>query len=280
MFPAVRFALGLTFLLAACGPAPASSAPAATPPGSAAPAAIVAAASLRVGLNTGVSQNVLGTGDIADEIGTELGKRTIVATEVARAIAARMGVKVTVIEYVSDAKLFEAASAWDVGFPAMNSVEEPAIDLASAPYMELDYTYLVSGSSLIRVVADANKPGIRIALQRQPVFDRAFGGAAPLASVTRTQRGSDGLDLLRSGQVDAFAHNRQELLVFGKRLSGSRVLEDRFSVTRIGALAAKARPDLASYVAQAVEQLKADGSIAAAMRRADIHGVQVAPAVR
>jgi polar amino acid transport system substrate-binding protein len=269
--------VALALVLTTCAPAPAT-VPSATT--RLAVPEITESGNLRIAVNSGVSQNVLGSGEIADEIGKELGKRTIIAREVGQLLASRIGVKFTLMDYATDAALLQAAGAWDVGFPAMNSVNEPGNDLASAPYMELDYTYLVAGGSPLHAAADANKPGVRIALQRQPLFDRAFSGAAPQATLVRTERGSDGLELVRSGQVDAFAHNRQELLVFANHLSGSRVFEDRFSVTRIGALTAKARVALTSYVIQAIEELKSDGSVAAALRRTDIRGLKVAPPVR
>ena len=101
--------------------------------------------------------------------------------DLAGALAQRLGVPVTVVEYANDAAVVAAAAtgAWDVTSASVTP-ERAALGLGFAvPYLEVDNTLLVGPGSAIRSTADADRPGVRIA---------AVGGTAPELSLTALLR--------------------------------------------------------------------------------------------
>src|SRR5262245_60751509 len=87
--------------------------------------------------------------------------------ETARALAARLGVHVRLVEYPTPTHAMAGlnAGACDVAF--MGAEPSRAREVGFSPAIfELDYTYLVPKSSAISRIADADRPGIRIAVVR------------------------------------------------------------------------------------------------------------------
>ena len=86
--------------------------------------------------------------------------------ELGRALAARIAVEFLPVEYSTPPQALNAlkAGACDVGFGAMDASRNSKIDF-SPPVLQFDFTYLVAAaSSDIRGVADADRPGVRIAV--------------------------------------------------------------------------------------------------------------------
>jgi polar amino acid transport system substrate-binding protein len=89
------------------------------------------------------------------------------ALDLGRALAERIGVEFISIEYPRPGAVIEGAriNAWDVAFLVIDSSRAEEVDF-SPPYMQSDFTYLVPAGSPIRNVADADRPGVRIAVPR------------------------------------------------------------------------------------------------------------------
>ena len=152
-----------------------------------------------------------------------------VAVDVARALAARLGVKLIVVEYPSPPRVLEGikSGAWDVGFLGVDATRAAVVDF-SPPYLQIDATYLVPESSSIRGLADADKSGVRIAVSAKSVEDIVLSGMLKRAEIRRVETVGAGLELLRAGNADVLAVPRPTALRFATQLPGSRVLDDRF----------------------------------------------------
>ena len=93
-----------------------------------------------------------------------------VAIDLARALAARLGIEFVPVEYPSPSRVPDGleVGAWDVGFLGVDPSRDAVVDFAP-PHMEVDATYLVAADSSIRSIADADQPGVRIAVARKSV---------------------------------------------------------------------------------------------------------------
>ena len=96
----------------------------------------------------------------------------------------------------------------------------------SPPYMQCDFTFLVPAGSSIRNVADADQPGVRIAVPRGDTSDLRLSKILNRAELVRTDSIADAMNLLRTGHGDAYAGPRPVALAESAQLPGSRVLED------------------------------------------------------
>ena len=90
-----------------------------------------------------------------------------VTVPIAHALAARLGVEVQLLGYPTPPTVVEClkAGACDVAFLGINPSRAAEVGF-SPPLILLPYTYLVPVGSSIRSVADADRPGVRIAVIR------------------------------------------------------------------------------------------------------------------
>ena len=131
------------------------------------------------------------------------------AVDLARALAARVGVALDVVEYPRPGAVFDGAQtdAWDVTFLVVDPQRTAEADVSPA-YMQSEFTYLVPAGSTIRDVADADRPGTRIGVPRGDAVDLSLSRILKQATLVRAESQAAGIDLLRAGRVDAYAAPR------------------------------------------------------------------------
>ncbi|MEA2906369.1 MAG: polar amino acid transport system substrate-binding protein [Alphaproteobacteria bacterium] len=201
-----------------------------------------------------------------------------VAVDIARALARRMGIELVAVEYPSPPAVLGGLQdgAWDVGFLAIDPSRAAVVDF-SPPYLQIDATYLVPDGSSIRNVADADQPGVRIAVTSKSVEEIVLGNSLKRAELRSVDTISAGFDLLRAKNADVLAAPRPALLPLSSRWPGSRVLTERFHAA-FGAMAVpKGQTARLAYIAEFVEEAKTSGLVQRAIEAANVRGVQVAP---
>jgi polar amino acid transport system substrate-binding protein len=199
-----------------------------------------------------------------------------VGIEIARALAARLGVEVLIVERSDPAEIVEClkAGACDVALLGITAGRAAELDF-SPPYLQADLTYLVPAGSSVRRVADADQPGVRIAVVRNHAMDFALRGRLKQAEPMYAETPDAAFDLLRTGQVTVQAGIRPGLLTYSTQLPGSRVLEDRYGANVIGMAVRKGQAEWLSYVSEFIAESKTSGSVQQAMERAGMGGIQV-----
>lgn len=202
-----------------------------------------------------------------------------VAMDLARALAARLGVELLPVEYSSPAKILDGLKdgAWDVGFLGIDPVRLAQVDF-SPPFLQEDWTYLVLAGSSIRTVTDADQPGVRIATGRNDAGDLALSRLLKHAELVRVETPDAAFDALRAGDVNVLAAPRPRLLQRSAQLPGSRVLEDRFHAVFSAMAVPKGQAARLAYLSDFIEEAKASGLVQRAIERVGLRGVQVAPA--
>src|SRR5215510_4762820 len=221
---------------------------------------LVAAGKLRVAIG-------LGTPALAIKDATT-GEPRGPAMELGRALAARIGVAFTPIEYQRPGTILDgaASTAWDVAFLVIHPVRAEKADF-SQPYMQSDFTYLVPAGSSIRSVAprgDASDLELTRVLRR--------------AELVRTESLEAASELVRSGQADVRASPRVVLLAESARLPGSRVLDEGFAPIAYGALVPKGQAGRLAYIDEFIDEAKASSLIERVIESAGLRGIRAVPA--
>ena len=204
-----------------------------------------------------------------------------VAVDLARELASQIGVELVQVAYPRPGAVMAGlhSNAWDIAFLGIDPARVAEADFSPA-YLEVDLTYLVPESSPIHGIADADRPGVRIAVPRGDLVDILLGRSLKQATLVRAETVAGAFELVRTGQADVCAEPRPNLLQDQAHLPGSRVLEERFGVNRVGIVVPKGNTGRLAFVSEFVEQAKASGLVQRAIERADLRGVQVAPAVK
>jgi polar amino acid transport system substrate-binding protein len=207
------------------------------------------------------------------------GQLRSVWVETARAFAGHLGVQLVVVEHATPPEAIAClkAGACDVMFLPLDA-RAAAVGDFSNPIFQFDYTLLVpAGSSIVRV-ADADRPGIRIAAVRNHASTLELSSQLKQAELVYAETPDSTFDLLRTGQAHVMASTRLALLDFSDRLPRSRVLEDRYGANINRMVVPKGKADWLAYVGEFVENAKASGLVQKAIERGGTRGVTPAPA--
>lgn len=202
-----------------------------------------------------------------------------VGGDLARALAARMDVPLTWVKYTRHGEVIAAANddAWDIYFIGLEAAQAQGWH-ASPQYVVVDQTYLVREDSPLASVADVDQPNVRISSWRGSGSDLFLARELQHAELVRAQSGDLALALVVSGDVDAYASNRQDLVGLADRNPGFRVLDDFFNVNGVVIALPKSNPTLLAYITEFIEWAKPSGLVQESIRN---HGmereVRVAP---
>jgi polar amino acid transport system substrate-binding protein len=202
------------------------------------------------------------------------------AVELARALAQRLKVPLDIkgvqgaTGVIDSVKKGEA----DIGFVAYDPVRAVDVDF-SQTYALAQNTYLVLANSPLRSVADIDKPGLCIGVGERDAGD--FYLTRTLKNATLLRNAGGNLDVavkqLNSGEIAAYAANRQRLTALIAHVSGLRILPDNFYGVEQAVIVTKGNRKLLETVEAAIDEARSSGLIAGAISRAGLSGVDVAP---
>ena len=202
-----------------------------------------------------------------------------VTVDLARELARRVGLPLELVPFDAAGKVFEAlkAGAWDVAFLAIEAVRAAEIAF-TAPYVIIEGVYLVPKDSPLRAVADVDRDGVRIAVNKGSAYDLYLTRTIKHAQLVR---GENGIELFVRDRLEAAAGVKQPLVEYAKTDPSVRIMDGRFMEIRqaMGTpkLRYQGREAAPRYLHAFVEEMKATGFIAEALRRSNQPDAAVAP---
>ncbi len=202
-----------------------------------------------------------------------------VATDLGQELARRVGVPFEPVTYASVPDLLGGAKsgAWDVALAGI-STERAAVMDFSPPYMEVEQGYLVGAGVPIVAESDVDRAGIRVGVLEKAGADMLLSRTLKNAVLVRAATMPELHALFDAGKLDAIAATKVALFAAAGSRPGSRVLAGRILVEPIGMGVPKGRDAaVAAYVGKFVRDAKAAGIVKAAIERAGLRGVVVAP---
>src|SRR5262245_10106757 len=165
----------------------------------------------------------------------------------------------------------------DIGFVAFDPVRAAEVDFSQA-YSLAQNTYVVLDRSPLQSVADIDRAGLRIGVATRDAGDLFLTRNLKAAELIRNPGGN--LDVavakLNAGEIDAYAANRQRLSELVKRVPGLKLLPDNFYGVEQSIIVAKGNAGLGT-IDRFLDEARASGLVAAAIARAGLTGVDVAP---
>ena len=207
-----------------------------------------------------------------------------VSADLATELARRLGVPVTFVPYEAAGKVFEGAKAgeWDVGFMAVEPVRAREIQF-TAPYVVIEGTYMVRQESPFKDVGEVDRPGVKIAVGLGSAYDLYLTRTLEHAKIHRAKTGGGTamIEMFVGENLDVAAGVRQQLDAYAKDHPEMRVMPGHFQeiaqAMGMPRVAGEPREAGAKYLAAFVEEMKASGFVAEALKRSG-QVAQVAPA--
>ncbi len=148
----------------------------------------------------------------------------------------------------------------------------------SPPYVLIEGAYLVLKDSPLREPAELDQPGKRISVGENSAYDLYLTRTLKHAALVRTAGGCcKNIDLFRAEKLDAAAGVRQPLNEYAKDHLDVRVMQKAFQQIRQAMGTPKGRTAAAAYLRTFIEEMKASGFVADALKRSNQPDAQVAP---
>jgi len=201
-----------------------------------------------------------------------------VGADLAAAFAAETGRTLEPVLYVTTPAILSAMNegAWDVSVQPLEQAQA-AEALYAGSYMAVEQTYLVPEDSPFHRVADLDRPGVRIMVNRATPADAQLTRLLAQAELQRSDTpGTGAAEPLFAGEVEAYAFNREGLLGLAEQRVGYRVVEDNFAVTELGIVAPPGQEALQEQLHEFLERAKGSGLIQQTIDANGVRGVQVA----
>jgi polar amino acid transport system substrate-binding protein len=201
-----------------------------------------------------------------------------VTVELSRELGRRVGVPVELVGYDTVAKLVAGLKTgeWDVAFLAVDPARAGEVAF-TAPYMEVEVTYLVPERSDILSVLQVDRPEVRVAVQERNAADLFLTRELKHASLVRAPNESGAFGILKTGAAEAYASNLQILLSVVDTNPGYRAVNGRFTAIQHAVGVLSSRSAAAAYLRGFIEDVKASGFVRRAIDESGIRGVVVAP---
>jgi len=225
---------------------------------------------LRAGINMANFLLVTGKSSAGDPEG--------VAPDMAREIAARLGVPVKYVPYKTPGELADMADtgAWDIGLIGAEPQRAEKIAFTAA-YVEIEATYLVPAGSPLKTIADVDRAGVRIAVTGRSAYGLWLDRNIKNAQLVRSDTLDSAYEQFVRDKLDALAGLRPRLLADVTKLPGARILDGQFSAVQQAIGTARKNAAGAAFLRNFVEEAKASGFVARLIERHKVRGLSVAP---
>jgi len=203
-----------------------------------------------------------------------------VSVDLATELARRLGLGLALVTFDAAGQSVDAVTHGqaDVGFFAVDPVRGQGIAF-SAPYLLIEGSYLVRQDSLLQRNEEVDRPGVRVAVGKGSAYDLYLTREIKQAQLQRAPTSPTTVDFFLKQQLDVAAGVKQQLQMDAARLPNLRLLPGRFMVIEQAMGLPKGRSLQAqAFLHQFVEDMKASGFVAQALKKHSIEGASIAPA--
>jgi polar amino acid transport system substrate-binding protein len=201
-----------------------------------------------------------------------------ITVDLARELARRLDLPVELITFDAAGKVFEALKrgVWDIAFLAVEPVRAAEIDF-TAPYVLIEGTYMVPKDSPLQKIEDVDRNGVRIAVATGSAYDLYLSRTIKNATLVRAPTGPEAMAMFVRDKLEACGGVKQPLVEFAAKNPAVRVIDGRFMAIQQAMGMPKGRAKAHAYLKGFVEEMKASGFCADALKRSNQPDAVVAP---
>jgi polar amino acid transport system substrate-binding protein len=203
-----------------------------------------------------------------------------ITVDLSRELARRLGVPLELVIFRGAGTVFQAAKSgrWDVAFFAIEPVRAAEVDFSS-PYVLIEGGYVVPKDSPIKLNAEVDRPGVRVAVGQGSAYDLYLTRTLKNATLMRTTASlATVTERFLNDKLEVIAGVKIPLAAWARARSDMRVLDGAFQEIRQAMGTPKGRDAGARYLRAFVEGMKASGFVADALKRSNQPDAAVAPA--
>jgi polar amino acid transport system substrate-binding protein len=204
----------------------------------------------------------------------QTGERSGVALALGQLMGQQMGVPVQVVEFARVADIITAIQRGQVDMTFTNASPARAQDVDfTRTLVQLELGLLLPPNSTVTRFVEVDRVGMRVGVSQgsssQGVLTQQFKKAqiVPVASLEVAQQ------LLRTGQLDAFATNKGILFEMREKLPDFKVSDDRWGLENLAIAVPKGREAGQAFLAAFADQVTGSGQLTRMADRAGLRGL-------
>lgn len=202
-----------------------------------------------------------------------------VSIDLAGAFAKRLGVELELVVFETAGKSVDAVKneRADIGFFAVDPLRGQEISF-TAPYVLIEGSYLVREASPLKSNEEVDQAGWRVTVGARSAYDLYLTRELKHAQIVRASSSPAVVDTFMAQDLEVAAGVKQQLQADAQRIPGLRLLPGRFMVIEQAMGTPKRLGQaVADSLRAFVEDMKASGFVADALKRHGIQGAAVAP---
>ena len=198
-----------------------------------------------------------------------------VSPDLARELGRRLGVPVEFSRFDGAGKAFDAfkGGALDIIFLAIEPVRAAEVAF-TAPYVMIEGVYMVPKNSPLKSVADVDRDGVRIGVNKGSAYDLFLTRSLKSAKLVRAE---NGIEIFVNDKLEAAGGVKQPLVAYAKTDPNVKIMDGRFMEIQQAMGTQKNRPLGSKYLHAFVEEMKTSGFVANALKRSNQPDAAVAP---
>lgn len=197
-----------------------------------------------------------------------------ITVDLARMLADRLKLDVSFVHFDRAGEVTDSAGAdvWDICFLAVDPLRAGQIAFTE-PYVVIEGCYLVPQASAAATAADVDRLALKIGVVRGSAYALHLTRAAHGARIVPFARFEEAVAAFERGELDGLAGVRQAMERQAARIPGCRLLQPPFMEIRQAMGVAAARPLAAVFAHDFINEMRASGFVAEAVKRHRIEGV-------
>lgn len=202
------------------------------------------------------------------------GESAGVALELGRLLAQQLQVPVEVVAFARVAEIIEALKTGQVDMTFTNATAARARDVDfTAPLVQLELGLLVPPGSAITRFADADSAGVRVGVSQGSSSQGVLGSKLLQARLVAAPSLEVAQQMLKTGEIQAFATNKGILFEMAEKLPGYKVLDDRWGLENLAIAVPKGREAGHAFLQGFAARVQAQGQLKAMAERAGLRGL-------
>jgi polar amino acid transport system substrate-binding protein len=200
--------------------------------------------------------------------------------DLAHELGRRLGVAVELVTFDAAGKVVEAVKddAWDIAFLAIDPKRAGEIAFTS-PYVLIEGSYMVPQASALTRSDEVDRAGVRVATGKGSAYELFLSRTLKFAQVERFSTAREAFECVDRGELPVAAGVRQVVDRYAREHGAMRLLEPSFMVIEQAIGTPIGRHAGIRLLQAFVEEHKANGFIADALRRSGQGDAAVAPAL-
>jgi polar amino acid transport system substrate-binding protein len=193
--------------------------------------------------------------------------------DLGRELAARLNVPTEYVTFPRIADVVDAMKQGQIDFTVTNATPARANVVSfSEPLLAIELGYLVPSNSSISSADQMDRSEIRIGVTRGGTSDRVLSAKFKNATIIAAESVKLAIEMLRRGELDAYATNKAILFEMSDALPGARILDGNWGLEHMAIAIPKGREQALPFVGGFAQEVQASGLVGQIQQQAGLRG--------